>query len=95
MATTSKAFIYWDNSSIYTGAQQAAADREGEGVRHRLRLNFVNLLRLAHAERPLAKIVSVGFIPPELRAALRPLDEGRSGDRHAGARALFRQGPRN
>ena len=75
MATTSKAFIYWDNSSIYTGAQQAAADREGEGVRHRLRLNFGNLLRLAHAERPLAKIVSVGFIPPELRAALRPLDE--------------------
>ena len=71
----SKVFIYWDNSSIYSGAQQAAADREGEGVRHRLRLNFTNLLRLAHADRALAKVVSVGFIPPELRAALRPLED--------------------
>ena len=74
----SKVFIYWDNSSIYAGAQQAAADREGEGVRHRLRLNFTNLLRLAHADRTLVKVVAVGFIPPELRAALRALEENKA-----------------
>jgi len=60
-------FIYWDNSNIYFSAKEIAAEREGEGARTRVRVHFRNLLRLAHADRPIQKAVAVGSIPPELR----------------------------
>ncbi len=61
-----KVFIYWDNSNIYINAQEIAAEREGGDARYRIRLRFHNLLRLAHADRPVEKAVAVGSVPPEL-----------------------------
>ena len=64
-----RVFIYWDNSNIFIGAQALAMGREeGPDVRYRIRVDFANMLRLAHADRPLEKAVAAGSIPPELRA---------------------------
>ena len=64
-----RVFIYWDNSNIFIGAQTLAMEREdGPDVRDRIRVHFANMLRLARADRPLAKAVAAGPIPPELRA---------------------------
>ena len=63
-----KVFIYWDNSNIFHEAQRLAEERnEGPGARNRVRLNFDNLLRLAHADRPLKRALAAGSVPPELR----------------------------
>ncbi|MDD9859569.1 MAG: NYN domain-containing protein [Nitrospira sp.] len=62
-----RVFIYWDNSNIYISAKEFSAEREGEGARARVRIHFRNLLRLAHADRPIQRAVAVGSIPPELR----------------------------
>ena len=60
-------FIYWDNSNIYHEAQRIAEEQEGTpGARHLLRIQFDNLLRLAHADRPLEKAVAAGSVPPEM-----------------------------
>ena len=90
----SKVFIYWDNSNIFIGAQQVAVDREGEGVRHRLRIHFRNLLVLAHAEREVEHAIAVGSVPPELRhvwnrlenegVAVQLLERGSLGGREQG-----------
>ena len=61
-------FIYWDNSDIFHEVQRLAEERsEGPGGRNRVRLNFENLLRLAHADRPLERAFAAGSVPPELR----------------------------
>lgn len=62
-----KAFIYWDNSNIFISAQEAAAQREGDDARYRVRIHFRNLLELARAGREIEHAVAVGSIPPELR----------------------------
>ena len=62
-----KVFIYWDNSNIFIGAGHVAEEREGNSARYRTRISFNNLLKLAHAERPIEKAVAVGSVPPELR----------------------------
>lgn len=63
-----RAFIYWDNSNIFTGARAAAEEREGIGARHRVRISFKAMMRLAHAERPVERASAAGSVPPELRA---------------------------
>ena len=61
-------FVYWDNSNIFHEAQRFAEERdEGPSARYRVRINFDNLLRLAHAGRPLKKALAAGSVPPELR----------------------------
>ena len=61
-------FIYWDNSNIFHEAQRLAAARSGgPDARYRVRINFDNMLRLAHADRPMERAVAVGSIPPEMR----------------------------
>ena len=61
-------FIYWDNSNIFFQAQRLAEERdEGADARYRVRIHFDNLLRLAHADRPLAKALAAGSVPPEMR----------------------------
>ena len=63
-----KVFIYWDNSNIFHEAQRYAEQKqEGAEARYRVRINFDNLLRLAHAGRPIEKALAVGSIPPEVR----------------------------
>ena len=60
-------FVYLDNSNIFQAAQDLAEERNGDqNARHRVRMNFENLLRLAHADRPLEKAVAAGSIPPAL-----------------------------
>ena len=62
-----KVFIYWDNSNIFISAQEIAAEREAGSARYRVRLDFRNLLELAHAGREIEHALAVGYIPPELR----------------------------
>ena len=64
----SRVFVYWDNSNILHEAQRLAEERaEGPGARYRVRIHFENMLRLAHADRPLEKAVAVGSVRPEMR----------------------------
>ncbi len=62
-------FIYWDNSNIFLEAQRLAEERgdEGADARYRVRIHFDNMLRLAHANRPIERALAVGSIPPEMR----------------------------
>lgn len=61
-------FVYWDNSNVFVEAQRLAEERdEGPNARYRVRVNFDNLLRLAHAGRPLKKALAAGSVPPEMR----------------------------
>lgn len=62
-----RVFIYWDNSNIFIGAQAEAEEREGASARHRVRVNFRNMMKLASAERPVEKAIAAGSVPPELR----------------------------
>ena len=62
------AFIYWDNSNIFHEAQRLAEEREkGPNARYRVRVHFDNMLRLAHADRPIERALAVGSVPPEMR----------------------------
>ena len=61
-------FVYWDNSNVFHEAQRFAEERnEGPDARFRVRIHFPNILRLAHAERPLERAVAAGSIPLEMR----------------------------
>ena len=61
-------FVYWDNSNIFHEAQRLADDQiDGSGARFRVRIYFENLLRLAHADRPIEKAIAAGSVPPEMR----------------------------
>lgn len=63
-----KVFIYWDNSNIFHEAQRLAEEVEdGPDARFRVRINFENLMRLAHADRPVEKALAVGSVPPEMK----------------------------
>ena len=47
-------FVYWDNLNIIYEAQRFDIERkEGSNARYRVRINFENMLRLAHANRRL------------------------------------------
>ncbi len=61
-------FVYWDNSNIFHEAQRFAEERaEGPDARYRIRIHFDNMLRLAHADRPVEKALAAGSVPPEMR----------------------------
>lgn len=59
-------FIYWDNSNIFHEAQRMAELSDGPDARYRVRVHFDNMLRLAHADRSIARAIAVGSIPPEM-----------------------------
>ena len=63
-----KVFVYWDNSNIFIGARAVAEEREGVNTRHRIRISFKRMMRLAHADRPVEKAIAAGSVPPEMRA---------------------------
>ena len=68
-------FIYWDNSNIFIEAQRLAEERNDQvDARFRVRIQFANMLRLAHADRPLRKAMAAGSAPPELRQLWRRLE---------------------
>lgn len=61
-------FVYWDNSNIFHEAQRLAPELENSpGARELVRVQFDNILRLAHADRPLTKARAAGSIPPPMR----------------------------
>lgn len=65
-------FVYWDNSNIFYEAQYVAGQREqlgleGPDASFRVRINFENMLELAHAGRTVEKAVVAGSITPETR----------------------------
>ena len=61
-------FVYWDNSNIFHEAQRLALELENSpGARELVRVHFDNILRLAHADRPLTKALAAGSIPPPMR----------------------------
>ena len=62
-----RVFIYWDNSNIFISARGVAVEREGATARHRVRVDFRNLLMLARAGRDIERAIAVGSVPPELR----------------------------
>ncbi len=63
-----KVFIYWDTSNIFIEARRLAEERNnGPNARMRVRINFDNMLRLAHADRPIGRAVAAGSVPPEMR----------------------------
>lgn len=63
-----RVFIYWDNSNIFLGAQRLAEERNsGSDARYRVRINFDNMLRLAHADRSIERAHAAGSVPPEMR----------------------------
>ena len=65
-------FIYWDSSNIFHEAQRLAEEQEeGPGARYRVRIHFENMLRLAHADRPVRKALAAGSVPPEMRHPCR------------------------
>ena len=69
-------FIYWDNSNIFIEAQRLADERNDHvDARFRVRIKFDNMLRLAHADRPLRKAMAAGSVPPELRQLWRQLKQ--------------------
>ena len=69
-------FIYWDNSNIFIEAQRLAEERNDHvDARFRVRIKFDNMLRLAHADRPLRKAMAAGSVPPELRQLWRQLEQ--------------------
>ena len=63
-----KAFIYWDHSNIFIGAQALTEEREGYDARFRTRVHFRNMLDLARAGRPVEKALAASSVPPELRS---------------------------
>ena len=69
-------FIYWDNSNIFHAAQSLAEERNGgvADTHYRVRINFNNLLRLAHADRPIKKALAAGSIPPSLYRLWRQME---------------------
>ena len=61
-------FIYWDNSNIFHEAQRIAEEKNhGPDTRYSVRINFANMLRLAHADRPVERTYAAGSVPPEMR----------------------------
>jgi len=61
-------FVHWDNSNIFHEAQRLADERnDTSGASYRVRIHFDNLLRLAHADRPLKLAFAAGSIPPEMQ----------------------------
>ena len=71
-----KVFICWDNSNIFHEAQRLAEEFEGgPDARYRVRIHFDNLLRLAHADRPVQRALAAGSVPPEMRQLWNRMEE--------------------
>ncbi len=67
MSNRNNVFIYWDNSNIFISAKEAAFEREGAYAHRRARIDFRNMLKLAHAGRTIKRAFAAGSVPPELR----------------------------
>ena len=80
-------YIYLDHSNIFLGAQPMAQQLEGYDTRYRVRLDFANLLTLAHCHRPVRRTVAAGSISPALERLW-----GRLQDRSAKVELLHRHG---
>ena len=72
-----RVFIYWDNSNIFHEARRLAEVRgDGPDARYRVRIHFENMLRLAHADRPVEKAIATGSVPPDMRQLWNRMESG-------------------
>ena len=72
-----RVFVYWDNSNVLHEAQRLADEREcTPNARYLVRVHFDNLLRLAAADRPLARAVAAGSVPPEMQQLWNRMENG-------------------
>ena len=63
-----KVYVYWDNSNVFLGAQSIAEEQNGTpNARYRMCINFDNLLRLAHADREIGRLIAAGSVPPIMK----------------------------
>ncbi len=62
-----KVYVFWDNSNIFISSKYVASRRGESFAEQSIRIQFEGLFHLAHADRPVAKALAVGSIPPELR----------------------------
>ena len=63
-------YVYWDQSNIFIEAQRMAdkLDRNfGDDVAYRIHIDFRKLLHLARENRLVAKAVTAGSVPPEMK----------------------------
>ncbi len=68
-------YVYWDNSNILHEAQRLAEEQnDTPGARYRVRINFDNLLRLAHANREIGCVITAGSVPPEMKQLWNIMD---------------------
>lgn len=63
--TMHKVHLFLDNSNIFISAQDEARKKEGTTVKHKIRLQFDNLIKLALSGRPLGSVFVVGSVPPD------------------------------
>ena len=72
-------YVYLDHSNIIIEARNIAKETEsaelGTDVSRRLRLDFHNLMLLAHENRPVAKAVAAGSVPPEMKKVWSRLEK--------------------
>ena len=71
-------FIFWEHSNIFIEACNIAEETEmvelGEDVGKRLRIDFRHMLTIAHENRPVARAVAAGSVPPEMKAVWQQLE---------------------
>jgi hypothetical protein len=60
-----KVYVFWDNSNIFIGAQKTF-EVVGRAYPKGARIEFGNLMKLAHANRQVGGGFCVGSVPPEL-----------------------------
>ena len=72
-------YLYFDHSNIVIEAKNIGQETEsaelGGDVWRRLCLDFHNLMLLAHENRPLAKAVAAGSVPPDMQTVWNRLEQ--------------------
>jgi hypothetical protein len=75
VATQRKVYVFWDNSNVFIGAKKDFYAAHKKTFPRNARLDFENLFKLAHANRPVAGGFCAGSVPPELRAVWSNLEK--------------------
>jgi len=66
--SSTKAYVFWDNSNIFLSARQMAGEKDGFGAERAVRLQFENLFKLAAAGRDVGKAWCAGSITRDFQS---------------------------
>ncbi|MDR3736284.1 MAG: NYN domain-containing protein [Acidobacteriaceae bacterium] len=72
--SNAKVYVFWDNSNIFIEGQRYCSKVESTTVALDLRIEILNLFKLAVADREIAEAVCVGSVPPELEDIWKRLE---------------------